>query len=171
MERTINSRNHGRRSMWMALLLLVFGLALPLTTIAHGRAVVGTAALRSTPAANAIYGPGVIHGKAHLVTNGKGTTTKIVVKVEGLKPGTTHAGHIHFGDCDGLTPGTIIHDLEPLVANAAGVATSKTVVADSLADLKDCEWWVAVHEGPVNTDPQTPAIAVGPVLLRHEAGK
>lgn len=27
----------------------------------------------------------------------------------------------------------------------------------------DCDWWVAVHEGPANATPQTPAIAVGPV--------
>lgn len=152
--------------------LVVFGLLAMPATVWASQAVVGEADLRSTPAANSIYGPGVVGGEAHLVTDGKGEKTRIVTRVEGLRPGTTHVGHIHFGDaadpCARLQPGAIIHNLEPLVANKNGVAVSKTVVADSMAGLADCEWWVAVHEGPENTSPQSPAIAIGPVLIEDE---
>lgn len=46
---------------------------------------------------------------------------------------------------------------------------SRTVVDDSLAGLNDGDWWVAVHEGPVNATPQSPAIAVGPVMVHDGA--
>lgn len=155
----------------MAVLVVLGLLAVPATVWAS-QAVVGEADLRSTPAANSIYGPGVVDGEAHLVTDGKGEETKIVTKVEGLRPDTTHVGHIHFGDatdpCARLQPGAIIHNLEPLVANKDGVAVSKTVVADSMSGLADCEWWVAVHEGPENTNPQSPAVAIGPVFMEDE---
>lgn len=150
--------------------LMVLGLiaALPATALAS-QAVIGEADLNSTPFANSTYGPGVVHGEARLVTDGKGQKTRIVVKVEGLRPGTAHVGHIHFADssnpCGRLQPGAIVHNLQPFVANKDGVAVSKTEVADSMSGLADCEWWVAVHEGPENTDPQSPAIAIGPVLL------
>lgn len=154
--------------------LLVFGLLLALSTsaVASERAVTGEAELKSTPYATKNYGPGVVHGEAHLVTSGKGEKTKVVVKVEGLKPGTTHVGHIHYGDaaapCTKLQPGAIIQDLEPLVANKDGVAVSKTTFSGSMAGLKDCEWWVAVHEGSENTSPQSPAVAIGPVRFEDE---
>ena len=137
---------------------------------AHGddAAIIGESNLNPTPFANTTYGSGVIDGKAHLRTNAQGTVTKVVVHVEGLIPGTTHVGHIHLGDCTRLFPGTIIHNLEPLVADAAGMAVSKTKVVDTLAGLRNCEWWVAVHEGAENTDPQSPAIAVGPVLIKDK---
>ncbi|MHB8745479.1 MAG: hypothetical protein ACYC7I_02980 [Gammaproteobacteria bacterium] len=132
---------------------------------AYGAAVTAEADLRSTPFANTTYGPGVIEGKAHLVTDTRRTITKIVVHMEGLIPGSTHVGHIHTGTCAHLNPGLIVHNLEPLVANGAGVAISKTEVTDTMAGLKDCDWWVAVHESAQNTTPQSPAIAVGPVLI------
>ena len=133
---------------------------------ARGNAIVGESNLNPTPFANTTYGSGVIDGAAHLRTNAQGTVTKVVVHVEGLIPGTTHVGHIHLGDCTSLFPGTIIHSLVPLVADATGTAVSKTEFADSMDGLRDCEWWVAVHEGATDTDPQSPAIAIGPVLIK-----
>lgn len=153
----------------MKRLALLFLALLVVPTAAYaGQALRGTTNLRSSPAADRIYGPGVIGGKAHLVTTGGGVQTSIVTHVDGLKPGTKHAGHIHFGDCSRLFPGEIVYDLEPLTANAEGRAVSRTVVDDSLADLRDGQWWVAVHEGPENATPQTPAIAIGPVIVRDK---
>lgn len=154
------------------LVVVVLGLlALPAVALAS-KAVVGEARLTPTPFADSAYGPGVVSGEARLVTDGKGEKTRIVTKVEGLKPGTTHVGHIHFGDaadpCARLQPGAIIHGLEPLVVKGNGVAVSKTVVNDSMAGLADCEWWVAVHEGDKDTDPQSPAVAIGPVIIEDE---
>lgn len=128
-----------------------------------GEARVGSTTLRSTPFATSNYGPGVISGAATLVSNAGTGTTSVVVRVEGLRPGTTHIAHLHLGNCAALQPGLIIHDLGPLVANARGIAVDRTVIDGSTVGLADCDWWVAVHEGPANATPQTPAIAVGPV--------
>ena len=82
----------------------------------------------------------MIEGKARLITDANGNRTTIVTHVKGLKAGTKHAGHIHFGDCTRLFPGEIVHDLAPLVANEDGRAVSRTVVDDSLASLQDGQW-------------------------------
>jgi len=154
------------RSPLVPTVVLAAMLALPTLAIA-GEARVGSAPLRSTPFATATYGPDVVSGRATLVTNAGDGTTSVVLRVEGLRPGTTHIAHIHFGDaaepCARLQPGAIIEDLGPLTANARGIAVDRTVIDSSSADIADCEWWVAVHEGPANADPQTPAIAIGPV--------
>lgn len=160
----MNSRSV--RSPLVTTLLLAGALALPSLALA-GEARVGSATLRSTPFATTTYGPGVVSGQARLVTNAGTGTTSVVLRVEGLRPGTTHIAHIHFGDatepCARLQPGAIIEDLGPLTANARGIAVDRTVIESSSADIADCEWWVAVHEGPANASPQTPAIAVGAV--------
>lgn len=151
--------------MKRSILTLVALLAVPTTALAGG-ALTGDVNLRSTPPANNIYGAGVIDGSARLVDSASGKRTTIVTRVEGLKPGSKHAGHIHLGDCSKLFATGIIYDLKPLVANAEGRAVSRTVIDDSLVGLDDGEWWVAIHEGPENVTPQTPAIAVGPVLIK-----
>ncbi len=150
----------------LASALLATMLAVP-ALAAAGEARVGSATLRSTPFANTNYGPGVVSGRATLATDAGRDTTSVMVHIEGLQPGTTHIGHIHFGDatnpCTRLQPGAIIEDLGPFTANAHGIAAARTVIETPTADVADCEWWVAVHEGPENASPQTPAIAVGPV--------
>ena len=107
-----------------ALTTLAVVLAVPSAAVA-GEARVGDATLRSTPSATATYGPDVISGKATLVNNAGNDTTSVVVRVEGLRPGTTHIAHIHLGNCTALQPGLIIHDLGPLVANAHGIAVDR----------------------------------------------
>lgn len=154
------------RSPLASTLLLAAVLALPALALA-GEARVGSATLRSTPFATTTYGPGVVSGQARLVTNAGTGTTSVMLRVEGLRPGTTHIAHIHFGDaaepCARLQPGAIIEDLGPLTANARGIAVDRSVIESSAADIADCELWVAVHEGPANASPQTPAIAIGAV--------
>lgn len=121
--------------------------------------------LGSSPFAHQNYGVNVVRGKARLAPQGR-NETQVTVKIDGLKPGTTHVGHIHGGTCAQLFPGTILFNLEPIVINASGSGSSKTVIAAPTAGFKDCDWWVAVHEGPANSTPQTPAVALGPVLTR-----
>lgn len=154
------------RTPLMPAVLLAMLVALPVPALAGG-ARVGSAALSSTPFATATYGPGGVSGKATLVSNAGSGTTSVVVRVAGLQPGTTHIGHIHFGDatdpCARLQPGAIIEDLGPFVANAHGTAVARTVIETPTAGVDDCEWWVAIHEGPENATPQTPAIAIGAV--------
>lgn len=108
----------------------------------------------------------VVKGRAELTSNDDNTQTRVVVRISGLAPGTTHIGHIHGGNCPSLFPGTILHNLEPVVINEGGEGVSKTEIPEGMQGLRDCDWWVAVHEGPANTSPQTPAVAVGPVVTK-----
>lgn len=155
-------RTHSLMRRVAALAMLSVVLILPSAALA-GEARVGSTTLRSTPFATSNYGPGVISGRATLISDAGTGTTSVVVRVEGLQPGTTHIAHLHRGTCAALQPGLIIHDLGPLVANVRGIAVDRTVIEGSTVGLADCDWWVAVHEGPANAMPQTPAIAIGPV--------
>lgn len=125
------------------------------------------AILGSSPFAHQNYGVNVVRGDAKLAPHGRGST-QVIVRINGLKPGTTHIGHIHGGTCAQLFQGAILHDLEPIVVNAQGRGMSKTEIPATLENLRDCDWWVAVHEGAANATPQTPAVAIGPVLTRGE---
>lgn len=125
------------------------------------------AILGSSPFAHQTYGPNVVRGEAKLAPHGRGLT-QVTVRINGLKPGTTHVGHIHGGTCAQLFAGAILHNLEPIVVNAQGRGMSKTEIPATLENLRDCDWWVAVHEGAANSSPQTPAVAIGPVLTRGE---
>ena len=133
-------------------------------TLADDGVGAARAILGGTPFANANYGINAVRGSAVLAPQEHGTSTKVILKVSGLKPGTVHIGHIHGGNCPQLFVGTILHNLEPVVADASGEGTSRTDIPGSIQGLVDCSWWVAVHEGPANTAPQTPALAVGPVI-------
>lgn len=131
----------------------------------------GAATLRSTPFADKTYGAGLVGGEAEL--REEEGLLEVKAEVEGLRPGTTHIGHIHRGTCEHLSPGEIIHNLEPITIGEDGEGESVTVVATtttttSLSQVQDCEWWVAFHEGAENTTPQTPAVAVGPVLIEED---
>ncbi len=163
-------RFHHLRPRMAPAIALVALLALPSLLLAAD-ARVGSATLTSTPFANGAYGPGVVGGQATLTTDAGTGTTSVMVRVEGLRPGTTHIGHVHFGDasepCARLQPGAIIEDLGPFMANAHGVAVGRTVIDTPTAGVADCAWWVAVHEGAENASPQTPAIAIGPVQFER----
>lgn len=149
----------------LTLSLLSGFLALPASAVlAEG--ISAKALLGATPFAHDNYGTNVVKGRAELVSAGRGASSQVLVKMSGLKPGTAHIGHIHAGNCTKLFPGTILHNLEPVVANNSGQGSSKTEIPEGLQGLADCEWWVAVHEGAENTSPQTPALAVGPVITR-----
>lgn len=142
-------------------------LAVPITS-AWAEEAAAVAILGSTPFAHQNYGINVVKGRARLISKNDATggKTKVVVKLTGLRPGTTHVGHIHGGTCASLTIGEILYNLEAIVANDSGNGTSKTEVPQSLQGFSDCGWWVAFHEGAENAIPQTPAIAVGPVITR-----
>ena len=154
----------------LATSLLGLSLALSVAPVsADNDNTVASAILGGTPFAVANYGPNVVRGRATLVSNNRENTATVVVKISGLKPGTTHIGHIHGGTCAALTPGTIFHNLNPVVADESGKGTSKTTISRDLQGLVDCEWWVAFHEGAENATPQSPALAVGPVIIKGES--
>lgn len=155
------------KSFFASSLLSVL-LAVPATT-ALAEGVEASAILGGTPFAITNYGINVVKGRAILVSDGRGDRSKVIVELSGLKPGSAHIGHIHGGNCAALTPGTIFHNLEPVIANGSGKGTSKTDIPEGMQGFADCKWWVAFHEGaenPVPPLPQTPALAVGPVIIK-----
>lgn len=137
-------------------------------TAAFAEDMIGSAILGGTPYAITNYGVNVVKGRAVLVSDQRANTSRVIVTLTGLKPGSAHIGHIHSGTCAALTPGTIFHNLTPVVADESGKGTSKTRISKGLQGLADCEWWVAFHEGAENTAPQTPALAVGPVIIKEQ---
>jgi len=128
-----------------------------------------TATLGATPFADATYGAGVVSGKAKLEQ--KDGRLTVQAEVQGLKPGTSHVGHLHFGDCTSLIPSEVVYHLMPVKVGQDGQGVSVTVIPGAtranVAAVQDCDLWVAFHEGPANTSPPSPAVAVGPVLLRQ----
>lgn len=127
-----------------------------------------TATLGATPFADATYGAGVVGGRATLQQR----DGRLIVKaaVRGLTPGTSHVGHLHFGNCASLIPGEVVYHLTAAKIAQDGQGRSVTVIPDAaranLAALKDCDLWVAFHEGATNTRPPSPAAAVGPVMIK-----
>jgi len=143
----------------------LFAMSVP---AAFADGVTASAILGASPFAHNTYGVNVVKGRAELVSDDSNTQTRVIVKIRGLTPGTAHIGHIHGGNCPSLAPGTILHNLEPVVINEAGEGVSKTIIPEGMQALRDCGWWVAVHEGPANATPQTPAVAVGPVITKGQ---
>lgn len=152
------------KSFFVSSLLSVF-LTVPASAALALDDVVAGAILGGTPFAVTNYGTNVVRGSATLVSDEAGASSTVIVNLVGLKPGTAHIGHIHGGTCAALTPGTIFHNLEPVVADSAGKGKSKTVISQGMQGLADCQWWVAYHESAENSVPQSSAIAVGPVII------
>lgn len=155
-----------RKSAFAASLLSMFMAVSATASWAEG--VKASAVLGGTPYALKNYGVNVVKGRAILVSDEHDDTSKVIVTLSGLKPGSAHIGHIHGGSCAALTPGAIFHNLKPIVADESGKGTSRTVISKGMQGLADCEWWVAFHEGAENASPQTPALAVGPVISNDQ---
>ena len=159
----------------MKLMKAIFATSLLALSLGTSGAVyadntVASAILGGTPFALKNYGTNVVKGRATLVSNDRDDSAAVIVKITGLKPGTTHIGHIHRGTCVALSPGEIIHNLKPVVADESGKGMSKSTISRGLQGLADCEWWVAYHEGAENSTPQSPALAVGPVIIKGSSG-
>ena len=137
-------------------------------TSAFAGGTLASAILGGSPYAIDNYGANVVKGHAELVADGRSSNSKVVVRLTGLQPGSAHIGHIHAGTCARLIPGTILHNLAPVVADQNGSGVSRTEIPEGIQGLVDCEWWVAFHEGAENTEPQTPAIALGPVIVKAD---
>lgn len=69
-------------------------------------------------------------------------TLTVTLTVTGLVPGSSHAAHIHAGDCYN-TQG-VLYDLSPLVADATGNA-SETVTFTGVTAIPASGWDINVH--------------------------
>lgn len=109
------------------------GMRLPASSeAAHPAATYGAAALMSQAGSKATGAVAIVREKGHLA---------VYVSVSGLKPGSTHAEHIHIGHCG--SNGPIRYPLTTLVADAAGNATSYTAVM--APKIQQMGWYLNVH--------------------------
>jgi hypothetical protein len=77
----------------------------------------------------------------------KADTQKLTVKISltGLAPGSSHAAHVHAGNC--AVDGAIVYPLSPLVADAKGDATSVTTIPNVQNGIPATGWYINVHNG------------------------
>jgi hypothetical protein len=70
----------------------------------------------------------------------------VTIKLFGLAPNSTHPAHIHSGVC--TSNGPIVYPLKDVVADAAGNATTTTVISKVVGGIPREGWYVNVHNGP-----------------------
>jgi CHRD domain len=107
-------------------------------------------------------------GSANLSWNPEDQKLTVQVSLTGLAPNSTHPEHIHAGSCTSMPMGPIVYTLNPIVADAHGVATVTTIIANVKHGIPENGWYVNVHNGPqLTTDLQGRAIACGNVYNAH----
>ncbi|MBA2395136.1 MAG: CHRD domain-containing protein [Ktedonobacteraceae bacterium] len=121
----------------LVLILAVFG-GIASNIAASARDVEGNrsyALLQHTP-----------YGYTLLKWDAKSENLTVTIKLVGLTQNSTHPAHIHLGDCKAMGP--VKYMLNNVVANAAGVGTSSTVIKDVDGGIAS-GWSVNVHNGPM----------------------
>lgn len=87
----------------------------------------------------------VPNGTADLSWDTTSHMLKVKIALVGLAPSSTHPSHIHTGSCS--NQGGVIYPLQPLVADAHGVASATTMVSVPKG-IPASGWYVNVHNGP-----------------------
>ena len=102
-------------------------------------------------------------GSADLKWDAKSKNLTVTLQLTGLAQKSTHPAHIHLGDCNVMGP--VKYMLNNVVADAAGVGTSTTVIKGVNEGILARGWSINVHNGPGLTpaDQFTP-IACGNVF-------
>ena len=86
------------------------------------------------------------YGYTDLKWDAKSENLTVTIKLVGLTQNSTHPAHIHLGDCKAMGP--VKYMLNNVVADAAGVGTSKTVIKDVDGGIVASGWSINVHNGP-----------------------
>ncbi len=121
---------------------ILLGLSLLISLVAPGFAQQQTVTVQVNP----VGGSGVSGTATLTAMDG---TTQVTLSLSGFQPNTSHATHIHDGQCP--TPGGIVFDLPTLTADANGVATATGIVNTPLTSLMDGNHVVQTHvAGPPN---------------------
>ncbi len=87
----------------------------------------------------------VPNGTADLSWDPTSHMLKVKIALVGLAPSSTHPSHIHTGSCS--NQGGVIYPLQPIVADAHGVASATTMVSVPKG-IPASGWYVNVHNGP-----------------------
>ena len=92
----------------------------------------------------------------------------LVVKTvfTGLAPNSKHPAHIHSGSC--ANPGSVIHDLNTITADAHGNATTTTTISNTNGGIPASGWLINVHNGPgMSSADQAISIACADISNTH----
>ena len=91
-----------------------------------------------------------VSGTADLNTANNQLT--VVVALKGLVPHSKHLEHLHAGSC--ASQGPIKYDLNPIVADASGEASTTTVIPN-ISSVPRNGWYVNIHLGSSDLKSQT----------------
>jgi hypothetical protein len=91
-----------------------------------------------------------VSGTAVLNTNNNQLT--VVVALKGLAPHSKHLAHLHMGSC--ASQGPIKYDLKPIIADAAGNASTTSVIPN-VTSVPRNGWYVNIHLGSSDLKSQT----------------
>lgn len=111
------------------------------------------------------FGPNQdVSGTADLSVNNK--VLMVTIMLKGLAPNSKHIAHIHYGSC--ASQGPVLHNLKPVIADAAGNATSVTTIPD-VESIPRNGWYVNIHLGGGDIKSQTmnDPIACGDITQFH----
>lgn len=114
---------------------------------AAGAADAGTTEVTLAP----VGGSGVSGGAT---LSEQGERVQVTVRLSGLRPNGTHAGHVHEGTCD--SPGAVVAPLLDVSADASGSGTSTSLVAAPVSTVMDGRHVVVYHEA--GESPGAPAV-------------
>ena len=90
----------------------------------------------------AVGGSGVSGGAT---LSEQGEQVQVTVRLAGLAPNTSHAGHVHEGTCEAL--GNPVAPLLDVAADASGSGTSTSLVPLPMGTVMDGRHVVAYHQG------------------------
>lgn len=127
----------------------------------------------NTSSASIQYNTQLTHsptGNANLAWNPEDHRLTVNVTLSGLAPNSTHPEHIHAGTCTSMPMGAIVYTLQPIVADAHGVATATTVIDNVKQGIPEDGWYINVHNGPqLTSELQGRAIACGNIYNAHSS--
>ncbi len=90
-------------------------------------------------------------GSANLQWDPQSKALTVTLSLTGLQANSRHPAHIHAGDCS--IDGTILYPLNDVVADAAGNATTTTVIPNVTGGIPATGWYINVHSGPTLATP------------------
>lgn len=139
-----------QRSIFAVLAIVV---ALLVTACGSSTSTTASTPTSNTPASTAKSGSTTATATLKHVPNGTADLSwdqtshmlKVKIALVGLAPSSTHPSHIHTGSCS--NQGGVIYPLQPLVADAHGVASATTMVSVPKG-IPASGWYVNVHNGP-----------------------
>lgn len=96
-------------------------------------------------------------GTADVTYSASAKTLTVKVNLTGLAPNSTHAAHIHSGNCG--SNGAVVHALNTISANGTGAATLNQTIDNVSGGIPGSGWYLNVNNGTANDQYSNVSIA------------